>query len=110
MDFISNTLKTTWTLLNLEIPQEMSMSSLRDMKKLGESLKRLGELRRVNGQVPKLRSRKLHFKFTILNDALKIVDVNLFPNFLHAHVEGVKCANFSSFDSNLWLTGGYPFN
>jgi WD40 repeat protein len=91
----------------MEIPSEVSMSSLRDLKKLGESFKKLSELRAVDGTVPKLRSRKIHFKFATLHDTLRIVDVNLFPNFIHAHAEGVKCAVFSSFDSNLWLTGGY---
>jgi WD40 repeat protein len=83
------------------------MATLRDLKKLGESFKKIGELRAVNGLIPKLRSRKLHYKFWTLHDTLKIVDIHIFPNFIQAHTNGLKCAQFSSFDSNLWLTGGY---
>lgn len=45
MDFISNTLRNTWALLNIEIPSEVSMATLRDMRKLGESFKRLAEVK-----------------------------------------------------------------
>eukprot|EP00842_Homolaphlyctis_polyrhiza_P004484 jgi/Hompol1/5036/HPOL_004113-RA len=107
MDFVSNTLKTTWDLLNKEIPTEVTLASLRDPYALRDVLKRLLELRTVNGRVPKYRMRKLFYKFAMLHDIFRATDIHIFPNFVAAHKEGAKCAKFSAFDSCLWLTGGY---
>lgn len=107
MDFISNTLKTNWILLNLEIPDQMSFSVLRETKRLGEALGTIIGLRNLPHGAPKLRMRKLHYKYATIHDLLRLVDVNLLPSFIPAHTEGVKCAKFSSFDSFLWMTGGY---
>ncbi|KAL2913300.1 hypothetical protein HK105_207178 [Polyrhizophydium stewartii] len=107
MDFVSNTLKTVWDLLNKEIPGEVTLATLRDPYALRDVLKRLLELRAVNSRVPKYRMRKLFYKFATLHDIFRATDIHIFPNFIAAHKEGAKCAKFSAFDSNLWLTGGY---
>ena len=89
-DFISNSLKTTWILLNKEIPQEVNMASLRDIEKLGIAFKKLRDLRSSSDvNDTKTVLKKLHFKFALLHDMLRIVDVFLFPNFVPCHTDGV---------------------
>ncbi|KAJ3292561.1 hypothetical protein HK104_005194 [Borealophlyctis nickersoniae] len=107
MDFVSNTLKTVWDLLNRELPGDVSLRDIRDLSLLRAKLNALIQLRARNGRVPKYRYRKLYHKFGLLHDIFTAVDVHLFPNFVVAHKEGVKCARFSAFDSAMWLTGGY---
>ncbi|KAI8904358.1 WD40-repeat-containing domain protein [Gorgonomyces haynaldii] len=107
MDFVSNTLKTTWKLLNIEMQSDITFAQFRDTKKLGKILEKMMEMRAINGVAPKLRMRKIHFKFATAHDVFRIFDINVLPNFIPAHTEGAKCAQYSSFDSSLWLTAGY---
>ncbi|KAJ3023996.1 hypothetical protein HKX48_008610 [Thoreauomyces humboldtii] len=108
MDFVSNTLKAVWDLLNRELPTEVSLQDLRHPELLKVQLERVIELRRVpGGKLPRYRWRKLYRKFALLHELFTSVDAHLFPNFLVAHKEGVKAAKYSAFDSSLWLTGGY---
>ncbi|KAJ3262020.1 hypothetical protein HK103_003863 [Boothiomyces macroporosus] len=106
-EFVSNTLKTVWDLLHLEIPKLVTLSKLRDPMQLKLLFQEIGQLRTASGLGPKLPSRKIYQKFSTLHDAMRLADIHIFPNFAHVHKEGVKCANFSAFDSSLWLTGGY---
>ncbi|KAJ3304526.1 pre-mRNA-processing factor 17 [Kappamyces sp. JEL0829] len=114
-DFISNTLKTVWDLFNREIPHKTTLSALRNPTELKGLLQYLIAQRAVNGVPPKLRMRKLHQKFATLHLFFTLVDIHIFPNFYPVHKEGIvvcltqglKCAQYSAFDSYLWLTGGY---
>ncbi|KAJ3272983.1 Pre-mRNA-processing factor 17 [Terramyces sp. JEL0728] len=106
-EFVSNTLKSVWDLLHLEIPKSVTLAKLRDPMQLKVLFLEMAQLRQNNGVVPKLPSRKIYQKFSTLHDTFKLVDIHIFPNFAQVHKEGVKCANFSAFDSSLWLTGGY---
>ncbi|TPX68558.1 hypothetical protein SpCBS45565_g03102 [Spizellomyces sp. 'palustris'] len=109
MDFVSNTLKTVWDLLHRELPPtDLSLQDLRNPDLLKLKIQKVVALRTSqHGKTPKYRWRKLYRKFALLHELFTSVDVHLFPNFLVAHREGVKAAKFSSFDSCLWLTGGY---
>ncbi|KAH6596616.1 hypothetical protein BASA50_004947 [Batrachochytrium salamandrivorans] len=107
MDFVSNTLKTVWDLLNKEFPGEVTLADLRNPYELHAVLKRLMGLRASQDHGPKLRLNKLFIKFLTLHDIFCSTDIHIFPNFVAAHKEGLKCARFSVFDSSLWLTGGY---
>lgn len=108
MDFVSNTLKTVWDLLNRELPGELTLQDLRHPELLRLQIERVVELRKTaSGRIPKYRWRKLARKFALLHELFTSVDVHLFPNFCKAHRDGVKAAKYSTFDSSLWLTGGY---
>lgn len=87
-DFISNTLKTVWDLLNKEIPQKTSLAALRDPSELKELLVQLSVLRAVDGVAPKLRVRKLYQKFATIQEFFRLVDIHIFPNFAQVHSEG----------------------
>ncbi|KAI9092894.1 WD40-repeat-containing domain protein [Phlyctochytrium arcticum] len=107
-EFVSNNLKTVWDLLNRELPTEMSLQDIRHPELLKAKIDKVVDLRKTgSGRPPKYRWRKLHRKFALLHDLFTSVDVHLFPNFCVAHRDGVKAAKFSTFDSSLWLTGGY---
>jgi hypothetical protein len=93
-DFISNTLKTVWDLLNKELPQQTTLSAIRNPNELKVLIQTLINLRSVNGIAPKLRMRKLHYKFSTLHTFFSLVDIHLFPNFANVHKEG-------SFQTNL---------
>lgn len=88
------------------------MTVLRNPRLMGLMINKLKESRipdvsaSANTPLSKFRVKKLHHKFSALNELLRILDINVFPNFIPAHIEGAKCASFSTFDSNLWLTGG----
>ncbi|KAI8816427.1 WD40-repeat-containing domain protein [Fimicolochytrium jonesii] len=117
MDFVSNTLKVVWDLLNRELPNELSLQDLRHPELLRIQFEKIIELRRqfaarptAGGQAPpapRYRWRKLYRKFALLHEIFTSVDAHLFPNFLVAHKDGVKAAKYSAFDSCLWLTAGY---
>ncbi|KAI8920126.1 WD40-repeat-containing domain protein [Powellomyces hirtus] len=108
MDFVSNTLKAVWDLLNKELSTEVTLQDLRHPELLKIQLEKVIALRKSkNGKVPRYRWRKLYRKFALLHELFTSVDAHLFPNFLVAHKEGVKAAKYSTFDSSLWLTGGY---
>ncbi|KAJ8324569.1 hypothetical protein O5D80_006814 [Batrachochytrium dendrobatidis] len=107
IDFVSNTLKTVWDLLNKEIPGEATLALLRNPYTLRDMLKRIVGLREQIAHAPKNKIRRLYLKFLSLHDIFRSTDIHIFPNFISAHKEGAKCAVFSAFDSSLWLTGGY---
>ncbi|KAJ3106821.1 hypothetical protein HDU97_005533 [Phlyctochytrium planicorne] len=106
-DFVSNTLKTVWDLLNRELPGKMDLKNLRNPDLLKQRFKEIVDLRGTAMKGPKNKIRKLYRKFILLHELLKALDIHLFPNFVAAHKDGIKCAQFSLFDSSLWLTGGY---
>ena len=87
-DFISNTLKTVWDLLNREIPQKTTLAAIRNPSDLKGLIQTLISLRAVDGVAPKLRMRKLHYKFSTLHLFFTLIDIHIFPNFAHAHKEG----------------------
>ena len=87
-DFISNTLKTVWDLLNKELPQKTTLAAIRNPEELKTLLQSLINLRAVNGIPPKLRMRKLHHKFATLHTLFTLVDIHIFPNSTSAHKEG----------------------
>ncbi|KAI8587990.1 WD40-repeat-containing domain protein [Geranomyces variabilis] len=108
MDFVSNTLKAVWDLLNKELGVDVALQDLRHPELLKIQLEKVIELRKTAaGKLPRYRWRKLYRKFQLLHELFTSVDAHLFPNFLVAHKEGVKTAKYSTFDSSLWLTGGY---
>ena len=106
MDFVSNTLKSVWDLLNKELPGQVTLADLRNPNALRLKIRKILELRRKDGKIPKFRIRKLHFKFALLHDMLTMMDIFILPNFVAAHKEGLKTTQYSDFDSSLWLTGG----
>jgi WD40 repeat protein len=106
MDFVSNTLKAVWDLLNKELPGQVSLAELRNLNVLRLKIRRTLELRKKDGKVPKFKIRKLHFKFALLHDMFTMTDIFIFPNFVAAQKDGLKCAQYSDFDNSLWLTGG----
>ena len=87
-DFISNTLKTVWDLLNKEMPEETTLAGIRNPNDLKNLIHNLINLRAVNGVPPKLRMRKLHHKFATLHVMFTLVDIHIFPNFVLAHKGG----------------------
>ena len=107
MEFVSNTLKASWDLINKEIPGDVTLGDIRDPARLKEVIKKMLDRRSGNEYVPKNRMRKISFKFATLHDMFVATDIHIFPNFIEANKEGTKCAKFSAFDSFLWLTGGY---
>ncbi|KAJ3146852.1 hypothetical protein HDU86_008348 [Geranomyces michiganensis] len=108
MDFVSNTLKAVWDLLNKELGVDVALQDLRHPELLKIQLQKVVELRKTAaGKLPRYRWRKLYRKFQLLHELFTSVDAHLFPNFVVAHKEGVKAAKYSTFDSSLWLTGGY---
>ncbi|KAI9203365.1 uncharacterized protein BJ171DRAFT_562286 [Polychytrium aggregatum] len=106
-DFVSNTLKTVWILLHRELPDGLTLAELHELSSLKNKIRAILELRAADGRVPRFRIRKLYKKFTLLHELFMGTDIHLFPNFLVAHKEGTKCAQFSQFDPSIWLTGGY---
>jgi hypothetical protein len=88
-DFISNTLKTVWDLLNREIPQKNSLAALRNPTELKSLIQYLLALRSVNGVTPKLRMRKIPQKFATLHIFFTLVDIHIFPNFAPVHKDGM---------------------
>ncbi|KAJ3348592.1 hypothetical protein HDU83_001133 [Entophlyctis luteolus] len=128
-EFVSNSLKTVWDLLHRELTN-VGLHELRDPTQLRVRLREVAELGKLsasaaaaaaamggprNGPVatptvgnPRARLRTMHRKFELLHEILSWgVDIHLFPNFVAAHRDGAKSAQFSAFDSNLWLSGGY---
>ena len=130
-EFISNTLKTVWDLLHQELPEEdLTFSDLRDPEKLRICLKEIIEVRlltnssflgltklddgvmeNVDDKNPAVMKEfpwmKLYRKFALVHMLLTSVDIHVLPTFISAHKTGVKCCQSSSFDSSIWLTGGY---
>ncbi|KAJ3257763.1 hypothetical protein HDU77_002559 [Chytriomyces hyalinus] len=107
IDFVSNTLKTVWDLLNRELP-DITLAELRDTSLLKQRMKQIVDMNLVKGSKnPRAKVRLLHKKMELVHTFFTAVDIHIFPNFVAAHRDGVKCARFSAFDSNLWLTGGY---
>ncbi|KAI8621619.1 hypothetical protein BC830DRAFT_1093484 [Chytriomyces sp. MP71] len=109
IEFVSNSLKTVWDLLNREL-SDMNLAELRDPSLLKQRLKQIIEMNITylkGNRNPRHKFRILHKKFELIHALFTAVDIHLFPNFIAAHKDGVKCAQFSAFDSNLWLTGGY---
>ncbi|KAI8831578.1 WD40-repeat-containing domain protein [Chytridium lagenaria] len=96
-EFVSNTLKTVWDLLNRELPNKMNLENLRNPDLLKQRFK----------DAPRNKIKKLYRKFILIHELLRALDIHIFPNFVAAHKEGIKCTQFSIFDSSLWLTGGY---
>lgn len=86
--FISSTLKSIWDLLKKEIPQKVTLATLRDPLELKILLKMVSCLRHGNNIQPKLRTKKLHQKLTCLNVFFTLVDIHVFPNFAAVHREG----------------------
>ncbi|KAJ3285339.1 hypothetical protein HDU76_008152 [Blyttiomyces sp. JEL0837] len=74
---------------------------------LKERIREVIALRAINGKVPRYKIRRLHKKVQVIHELFTAVDIFLFPNFLVGHKEGLKSCQFSSFDSHLWVTGGY---
>ncbi|KAJ3031048.1 hypothetical protein HK097_005513, partial [Rhizophlyctis rosea] len=109
MDFVSNTLKTVWDLLNRELPTTIELRDVRDPFRLRDRLADITRLRQYpSGRLPRLKSRKLYRKFALLHDLFTSVDVHLFPNFIAAHPSTpCKSLRFSAFDPAMWLSGGY---
>ncbi|KAJ3392626.1 proteasome regulatory particle subunit [Lobulomyces angularis] len=120
-DFISNTLKSVWDLLNKEFDNDVQFSEVRDLNAFKLRLKQMIQSRafpksqsvnnntrdaEVNKKV-KYRFSKLHKKFELLHILFTSVDIHLFPRFVEANKDGCKSAAYSEFDSALWLTGGY---
>ncbi|KAJ3175999.1 hypothetical protein HK101_010526 [Irineochytrium annulatum] len=106
-DFVSFTLKTIWDLLNRELPQKTTLENLRNPDRLKMCFREVMNLREVPAARVHSKMRKLHRKLILVHELLMPIDVHIFPNFVNAHKEGIKCAQFSTFDSSLWLTGGY---
>lgn len=106
MDFVSNTLKAVWDLLNKELPGQVSLGDLRSPNNLRLKIRQILELRRKDGKIPKFKIRKIHFKFALLHDMFKMMDIFIFPNFVAAHKDGLKAIQYSNYDTSLWLTGG----
>jgi hypothetical protein len=88
-DFISNTLKTVWDLLQIEIPEVTTLERLRTPSELKILLSHLISLREVNGVIPKFRFRKLYQKFTVIHEFFLLLDIHIFPNFANIHKEGI---------------------
>ena len=107
MDFVSNTLKAMWDLLNKELPGQVTLAELRNPNVLRLKVRKILELRKKDGKIPKFKIRKIHFKFALLHDMFTMMDIFIFPNFVACHKDGLKCAQYSTFDNSLWLTGGH---
>jgi WD40 repeat protein len=107
LNFVSNTLKTVWDLLNKELPGQISHADIRNLNSLRLKIRKTLELRKQDGKIPKFKIRKLHFKFALLNDMFTMMDIFIFPNFVEAHSDGVKGLQYSTFDNYLWLSGGH---
>jgi WD40 repeat protein len=56
---------------------------------------------------PRNRIRLLPRKFALAHELFTAMDIHVFPNFVAAHKDAIKSAEYSAFDSHLWLTGGY---
>jgi WD40 repeat protein len=106
MDFVSNTLKAVWDLLNKELPGQVTLADLRSPNLLRLKIRKILELRRKDGKIPKFKIRKIHFKFALIHEMFTMMDIFIFPNFVAAHKDGLKTAQNSNYDSSLWLTGG----
>ncbi|KAJ3117218.1 hypothetical protein HDU96_007646 [Phlyctochytrium bullatum] len=89
-DFVSNTLKTVWDLLNRELPGIMDLQQLRNPDLLKQRLKDVQDLRLNNPKAPKNKIRKLYRKFILIHELLRAVDIHIFPNFVPAHKDGLK--------------------
>jgi hypothetical protein len=87
-DFISNTLKTVWDLLNIELPIEATLAALRNPDELKNLLQMLVALRSENGATSKFGIRKFYHKFAVVHEFLLLWDIHVFPNFANAHSEG----------------------
>ncbi|KAJ3025926.1 UNVERIFIED_CONTAM: hypothetical protein HDU68_006456 [Siphonaria sp. JEL0065] len=105
-EFVSNSLKTVWDLLNREI-KNISLQELRDISMLRNCMKQVIDIGRMNNKNPRGKLKTLHKKFELVHELFVSVDIHIFPNFVAAHKDGVKSAQYSAFDSNLWLSGGY---
>ncbi|KAJ3075512.1 hypothetical protein HDU98_007885 [Podochytrium sp. JEL0797] len=109
-EFVSNSLKTVWDLLNREL-QNVTLQELRDPSMLRTRMKEVIDLTiRPSSQSkgnPRSKLKTLYKKFELVHDLFVAVDVHIFPNFVAAHKEGAKTMQFSAFDSNMWLSGGY---
>ncbi|KAJ3213399.1 hypothetical protein HDU67_002931 [Dinochytrium kinnereticum] len=106
-EFVSNTMKTVWDLLNKELPTRMDLENLRNPDLLKQRFKDVIDLRSSSSRAPRNKIKKLYRKFILIHELLMAFDIHIFPNFVAAHKEGIKCCEFSGFDSSLWLTGGY---
>jgi WD40 repeat protein len=85
----------------------LTLQELRDPSALKGRIQEIINLREVNGRIPRYKFRRIHKKFILVHELFTATDIHLFPNFVAAHKEGLKCAQFSAFDTSLWLTGGY---
>ena len=86
-DFISNTLRAAWDLLNFEIPQSVTLASLRDPAQFKLLMQEV-VLKRANNNLPKLPIKKLQQKLATLHDIFCFADIHIFPNFAFVHKEG----------------------
>ncbi|ORY40745.1 WD40 repeat-like protein [Rhizoclosmatium globosum] len=106
-EFVSNSLKTVWDLLNRELPS-ITLHDLRDPPSLRASMKQIIEIGRTSPtKNPRGKLKALARKMELVHDLFTACDIFLFPNFVAAHKEGVKSCQYSAFDSSLWLSGGY---
>ncbi|KAJ3091090.1 hypothetical protein HK102_001722 [Quaeritorhiza haematococci] len=132
--FVSSTMKATWDLLRKELdPDQVQLADLRDPNALRMKIRQilLLRLKPANGpdtenvpstnenaannqnsaaapsRLPRYRIRKLYQKFQLLHTVFTAGDIHVLPRFVYAHAEGTKSAQFSMYNSSLWLTSGY---
>ncbi|KAJ3103121.1 hypothetical protein HK100_004260 [Physocladia obscura] len=120
-EFVSNSLKTIWDLMNRELQNNVTLQELRDPRgQLRVRMKQIIELGVPKQSItlssppktppprnPRHRFKTIHRKLELLHDLFTCFDIHLFPNFVAAHLDGIKSCTFSAFDMNLWLSGGY---
>ncbi|KAJ1534336.1 hypothetical protein HK096_003986 [Nowakowskiella sp. JEL0078] len=107
-DFVSNTLKTLWDVLNKELPSEISLADIRNPSTLYSQIQAIIQRRtELTGRKPRLRISKIHLKLGLLHELLSSTDIFLFPQFAWAHKEGCKSLQYSGFSPSIWLTAGY---
>ena len=73
----NNTIYNPW-LLNREIPQKTTLAAIRNPNDLKGLIQTLINLRAVDVVAPKLRMRKLHYKFSTLHLFFTRIDIHIF--------------------------------
>ncbi|KAI9144191.1 WD40-repeat-containing domain protein [Paraphysoderma sedebokerense] len=108
-EFISNVLVALWDLVCREITDEsFSFTQIRSpagMRKLFQQILQTRNYKLGHKSYNKIL--KLHHKFALLHDLFAGIDIFLFPKFIDAHRDGTKSIRPTTFEQNIWLTGGY---
>ncbi|KNE70674.1 hypothetical protein AMAG_15431 [Allomyces macrogynus ATCC 38327] len=106
---VATALRTLGELIRRSLPNEpVAAAQLRDLHEFAALMQQVLKSRTYSSSDRHyLILSRFTAKLAVLHALFAGCDVFLFPPFVPAHRDGVKSVCQTSFDSNLWLTGGY---